>query len=177
MKGCNGTCETVGCIHGCVSRVTSRFTSCQPFHKGLVQNARHSGNSSGPLGPRRGGVGSCGGVCQPRSGRSRSGRWVLKARADMNGSRCRVDSLARFRGQLYELSAGGDKRCLSVRHAPSRGFGSIYQLAQGQSRISHRGRLFLLANSGCPQRKPLRDMLLEWHFWTNLNQPAYRGNS
>ncbi len=29
----------------------------------------------------------------------------------MNGSRCRVDSLARFRGQLYELSAAGDKQC------------------------------------------------------------------
>src|SRR5208337_4741341 len=70
----------------------------------------------------------------------------VEGSCDMNCSRCRVDSLARFRGQLYELSAGGDKRCLSVRHAPSRRFGSIYQLAQWQSKISHRGRLFLLAN-------------------------------
>src|SRR5271157_6068035 len=56
----------VGCIHGCFSRVTSRFTSCQPFHKGLVQNARHAGKSSGPLD----GVGYCGGVCQPRRARA-----------------------------------------------------------------------------------------------------------
>ena len=56
----------------------------------------------------------------------------------------------------------------------SRRFGSIYQLAQSQSRISLRGPLFLLANSGCSpialpkSRKPLRDMLLEWHFWTKF---------
>ena len=85
------------------------------------------------------------------------------------------DGLARFRGQLYELSGGGDKRCLSERHAPSRRFGSIYQLGQSQSRISLRSRLFLLANSGCSptalpkRRKPLRDMLLGWDFRTNLN--------
>lgn len=60
----------------------------------------------------------------------------------------------------------------------SRRFGSIYQLAQSQSRISLRGPLFLLANSGCSlialpkSRKPLRDMLLEWHFWTNLNHSS-----
>src|SRR5271157_1212426 len=104
-------------------------------------------NSSGPLGPRRGG----GGVLRrglPAAKRAVSlGEVGVEGSCDMNGSRCRVDSLARFRGQLYELSAEGDKRCLSVRHAPSRRFGSIYHLAQWQSRISHRGWLFLLANS------------------------------
>jgi hypothetical protein len=49
------------------------------------------------------------------------------------------------------------------------------RLAQSQSRISLRGPLFLSANSGCSpialpkSRKPLRVMVLERHFWTNLN--------
>ena len=47
----------------------------------------------------------------------------VEGSCDMNGSRCRVDSLARFRGQLYELSAAGDKQCLMVRHSPSAGRG------------------------------------------------------
>ena len=47
----------------------------------------------------------------------------VEGSCDMNGSRCRVDSLARFRGQLYELSAAGDKQCLIVRHSPSAGRG------------------------------------------------------
>ncbi len=47
----------------------------------------------------------------------------VEGSCDMNGSRCRVESLARFRGQLYELSAAGDKQCLIVRHSPSAGRG------------------------------------------------------
>ena len=129
------------------------FTSYQPFHK-LPAVSQGPGSKRPPFGyqfwpPRppkgRGGV--------PRRGLPAAKRAVslgevgVEGSCDMNGSLCRVDSLARFRGQLYELSAGGDKRCLSVHHAPGRRFGSIYQLAQGQSRIAHCSRLFLLANS------------------------------
>src|SRR5271157_3179193 len=49
------------------------------------------------------------------------GEVSVEGSCDMNGSRCRVELLARFRGQLYEPSAGGDKRCLSVRHSSSAG--------------------------------------------------------
>ncbi len=47
----------------------------------------------------------------------------VEGSCDMNGSRCRVDSLARLSSQLYELSAAGDKQCLIVRHSPSAGRG------------------------------------------------------